>query len=175
MLQIEVPSVELFNEETNRFVQLKGMKLTMEHSLVSLAKWESIHCKPFLVEKPEKTSEEWIDYLRCMTITQNVPDYIYYSLSEANWVDVNAYIAAPMTATTFGGTSKSRGKKEIVTAEILYYDMITLGIPIEFQKWHLNRLQTLIRVCTIKNSNEKLSKNELYARQKAINKRNRKK
>lgn len=175
MLQLNVPDAEYFDDEHQRFVTVKGASITLEHSLVSLAKWESIHCKPFLLKDPPKTQEEWIDYIRCMTITQNVPDYIYYSLTDYNWKQINDYIDAPMTATTFGGSSRGKGKKEIVTAEILYYDMIALSIPFECQKWHLNRLMTLIHVCTIKNSTEKLSKNEIYERQKAINARNRKK
>jgi len=174
MLQLNVPDAEYFDEENQRFITVRGTNLALEHSLVSLSKWESIHCKPFLVDKPPKTTDEWIDYVRCMTITQNVPDYIYYSLTDDNWAKINDYINAPMTATTFGGNPK-KGKKEIVTAEILYYDMIAFNIPFECQRWHLNRLMTLIHVCSIKNSTDKLSKRETYDRQRSINARNRRK
>ena len=168
MLVITVPERELFNDLTQQFIKTKEQTLQLEHSLVSLSKWESKWNKPFL-GKEEKTAEETIDYVRCMTITQNVSPLVYYSLSKKNLNDINKYIEAPMTATTFSD-NRNTPNREIITSELIYYWMISLNIPMECQKWHLNRLLTLIRVCNIKNSPpKKMSKNEIMNRNRALN------
>ena len=149
MLKITIPKGELFNEETQEFIACKEQIIQLEHSLVSLSKWESKWHKPFL-GKDEKTFEETIDYVRCMTITQNVDPNVYRFLSNENIEEINNYIGDPMTATTFFEEKTGSGKKEIITSEVLYYYMIALNIPFECQKWHLNRLMTLIKVCDIK-------------------------
>lgn len=173
MLNIVVPDQEFFNEETQEFFTLKGQTLQLEHSLVSLSKWESKWNKPFL-SKNEKTSKETIDYIRCMTITQNVKPYIYDMLTNENILDINKYIDSPMTATTFN--VQNTPSREIVTSEIIYYWMISLNIPLECQKWHLNRLLTLIRVCNLKNvPSKKMSKKEIMSRNAALNAARRKK
>ena len=129
----------------------EGGTILLEHSLVSLAKWESHWKKPFL-SKDQKTRAETIDYIRCMTLTANVNREFYNTLTQENINAVNAYINDSMTATTFydGGKTKSPSR-EIITAELIYYWMVSLQIPFECQNWHLNRLLTLIRVCNIKN------------------------
>ena len=173
MLNIVVPDQEFFNEETQEFFTLKGQTLQLEHSLVSLSKWESKWNKPFL-SKNEKTSKETIDYIRCMTITQNVKPYIYDMITNENILDINKYIDSPMTATTFN--VQNTPSREIVTSEIIYYWMISLNIPLECQKWHLNRLLTLIRVCNLKNApSKKMSKKEIMSRNAALNAARRKK
>ena len=173
MLNIVVPDQEFFNEETQEFFTLKGQTLQLEHSLVSLSKWESKWNKPFL-SKNEKTSKETIDYIRCMTITQNVKPYIYDMLTNENILDINKYIDSPMTATTFN--IQNTPSREIVTSEIIYYWMISLNIPLECQKWDLNRLLTLIRVCNLKNApSKKMSKKEIMSRNAALNAARRKK
>lgn len=173
MLNIVVPDQEFFNEETQEFFTLKGQTLQLEHSLVSLSKWESKWNKPFL-SKNEKTLKETIDYIRCMTITQNVKPYIYDMLTNENILDINKYIDSPMTATTFN--VQNTPSREIITSEIIYYWMISLNIPLECQKWHLNRLLTLIRVCNLKNApSKKMSKKEIMSRNAALNAARRKK
>lgn len=132
--------------------------------------------KPFL-SKENKTSEETIDYIKCMTITQNVDDKVYYALSRQNYEDIFKYIDSPMTATTFND-SKKNSSREIVTSELIYYWMVALNIPMECQKWHLNRLLTLVRVCNIKNDTSKQSKmsaREINARNAALNAERRRK
>ena len=137
--------------------------------MVSLSKWESKWCKPFL-SKQEKTTEETIDYIRCMTLTQNVDPEVYNFLTDDNIRDVNAYIEAPMTATWFSNSNTGKQNREQITAELVYYWMIALNIPFECQKWHLNRLLTLIRVCEVKNSPpKKMSRRELLNRNAALN------
>lgn len=173
MLNIVVPDQEFFNEKTQEFFTLKGQTLQLEHSLVSLSKWESKWNKPFLSNN-EKTLKETIDYIRCMTITQNVKPYIYDMLTNENILDINKYIDSPMTATTFN--VQNTPSREIVTSEIIYYWMISLNIPLECQKWHLNRLLTLIRVCNLKNApSKKMSKKEIMSRNAALNAARRKK
>lgn len=168
MLKIRIPSSEFFDERTNRFVTIKGQEIQLEHSLVSVSKWESKWKKPFLGDKP-KTREETIDYVRCMTITQNVDSSVYLGLSDQNIIDINAYIDDPMTATTFKNQSR-KSSRQIITSEIIYYWMISLEIPLECQKWHLNRLLTLIRVCDEKSqSGKKKSRKEIMAENKALN------
>jgi hypothetical protein len=170
MLQITIPSVELFDESTNEFVYTKEQTLQLEHSLVSLSKWESKWRKPFL-DKSDKSYEEILDYIKCMTLTQNVKPEVYNYLTKQHVEQIQEYIQAPMTATRFSDTTK-RGNSsgEQVTAEIIYYWMIALNIPPEYQKWHLNRLLSLIRVCEIKNQPpKKMSRREIMSRNASLN------
>lgn len=169
MLVITIPATEMFNEKTQEFLTFKEQTLQLEHSLVSLSKWESKWCKAFL-SRNEKTTEEVIDYIRCMTITQNVDPSVYNRLTRSNIEAINKYIDAPMTATVFYENNSQGGTKEQVTSELIYYWMISLNIPMECQKWHLNRLLTLIRVCNIKNTPpKKMSKREIMSRNAALN------
>lgn len=169
MLTLVIPGRELFDEESNEFVYSKEVTLQLEHSLVSLSKWEAKWNKPFLSQDVTKTDEEILDYVRCMTVTQNVNKNVYYRLTKENIEKINEYINLPMTATTFKDHNSSRNK-EVITAEIIYYWMISLNIPLECQKWHLNRLLTLIKVCSIKNSpSKKMSKREIMNQNRALN------
>ena len=169
MLQITIPATEQWDEKNQTFIVTKEQKLQLEHSLVSLSKWESKWCKPFL-SKQEKTIEETIDYIRCMTLTQNVDPNFYNLLTNENITQVNEYIEAPMTATWFTDDKMRKPNKEQITAELVYYWMIALNIPFECQKWHLNRLLTLIRVCEIKNQPpKKMSKGQIMSRNAALN------
>ena len=174
MLQIDIPAGEFWDERRNRFVNVPGMTLQLEHSLVSLSKWESKWNKAFF-SKREKTVDEILDYVQCMTITPNVRPEVYASLSEDNITQIRDYISAPMTATVFPPDKQGGNNRETTTAELIYYWMIALNIPFECQHWHLNRLLTLIRVCNLKNSPpKKTSKRELasrYAAQNAANRR----
>lgn len=175
MLQITIPATERFDEQTYEFITTKEKTLQLEHSLISLSKWESKWCKSFLDNK-NLTEEELIDYIRCMTLTQNVESEVYYCLSQENIEQINEYISAPMTATTFNNLGEKSGQKEVVTSELIYYWMIANNIPFECQKWHLNRLLTLIRVCNIKNTPpKKMSKRDVMNRNAAINAARRKK
>lgn len=168
MLKITIPSIEHFNEISEEFVVSKEQTLHLEHSLVSLSKWESKWLKPFL-SKEAKTIEETTDYIQCMTITQNVDPTVYLCITNENLKDVNVYIDAPMTATTFKNDKKGRNK-DIITSEVIYHWMVSLNIPFECQKWHLNRLLTLIQVCNIKNTPPKKgNKKELMNRNKSLN------
>lgn len=173
MLYITVPENELWNEETQEFIQVKETKLQLEHSLVSLSKWESKWHKSFFSKKA-KTFEETIDYVKCMTITQNVKPEVYLFLTKENLEAINDYIDDSMTATTFFEEKQNGGNNEGVTAELIYYWMIALNIPFECQKWHINRLLTLIRVCNIKNQPpKKMGKGEQLRRQAELNARRR--
>lgn len=181
MLRIVVPaakSVELWDEQKQEFTYTKATKeqtLQLEHSLLSLSKWESKWCKPFLT-KDSKTNEETIDYIKCMTITQNVDPEVYDHLTPENYKEIEAYIGAPMTATYFSDNKQNKIGREQVTAELIYYWMIALQIPFDpCEKWHLNRLITLIKVCNIKNAPpKKRSRREILSRNAALNEARRK-
>ena len=175
MLEITIPArkpVELWDEEKQEFVYTpaaKAVTLCLEHSLISLSKWESKWCKPFL-SKQEKTYEETLDYVKCMTLTKGVNDEVYYRLTRENIETINKYIEAPMTATYFSKERGGKANNEVITNELIYYWMIALTIPVEFEKWHLNRLLTLIRVCNIKNQPpKKMSKRDIMSRNAALN------
>ncbi len=169
MIRIAIPSLERFDEARQMFVCTREQTLQLEHSLVSISKWESRWCRAFL-DKKDKTYEETIDYVRCMTITQNVDPLVYHSLTDENIADIERYINAPMTATCFSGDGVCGVSREKITAELIYYWMISLNIPFECQKWHLNRLITLIRVCDIKNRPPKrMSRNSIMRRNSALN------
>ena len=176
MLTIDIPSTEIFNSATNEFSVVEGKSLSFEHSLVSISKWESKWHKPFF-GNDSKTKEEIIDYIRCMTLTKNVDPKIYYHLSAENIKEIEKYIDDPMTATTFSSDKRTDNKpkafaknKKVITAEIIYYWMISYNIPMECQKWHINRLLTLVRVLEIKNQpDKKMSKKDLYDRNRKLN------
>lgn len=168
MLTIVVPASERFNELTSEFIVTKQQTLQLEHSLVSISKWESKWHKPFL-GKEEKSSEEILDYIRCMTLTQNVDKDVYGALTQENLKQISEYIENPMTATWFSKNAE-RPSREIITSELIYYWMISQQIPFECQKWHINRLLTLIRICSIKNAPpKKMSKQSIISQNKALN------
>lgn len=169
MLEITIPGAELWDESKQEFINTNTQILRLEHSLVSISKWESKWKKAFLGNQ-EKTFEETIDYIKCMTITQNVDPNVYNYLTKENIEEIHKYIGDPMTATTISENKNQPVNREIMTAEVIYYYMIALNIPFECQKWHLNRLLTLIKVCSIKNQPpKKMGKNELLKRNAALN------
>lgn len=173
MLRITVPMRESYNELTNEFIYYPEETLELEHSLVSISKWESKWHKPFL-SSSEKTTEEILDYIRCMCSDSHINPDIFKRLSEDNIRAINAYLDDPMTATTINDRG-SKGNREIITSEIIYYWMVAHNIPFECQHWHINRLLTLVRVCNVKNSPEKkMSKQEILARNKQLNAERRK-
>lgn len=171
MLTITIPiSPEGWDEEKQEFVEPKYQVLQLEHSLVSLSKWESKWQKPFYSKK-DMSDEEAIDYIKCMTLTKNIKPDVYNHLTRENIKDVMDYIGSPMTATTFSKDSKSQTNREVITSELIYYWMIASNIPFDpCQKWHLNRLITLIRVCSIKNTPpKKRSRRDIMSRNAALN------
>lgn len=181
MLQITIPAVketEYWDEAQEKFVIVpgaEGLTLDMEHSLVSLSKWESKWCKAFLSKEP-KTEEQSMDYFKCMTLTPNVDPEVYKRLTKKHIDEINNYIQAPMTATYISDDKNGKGGRETVTAELIYYWMIALQIPFECQFWHLNRLLTLVRVCNVKQAPpKKMSQKQLTSRNAALNAARRKK
>lgn len=180
-LTITIQPKEFYDEVKNRFINVKETELTLEHSLISISKWESKYKKPFLVEHSIASPEELMYYVQCMTISPQKPDpMLYYALSEENMNDIMKYINDPMTATWFSedkleNGKKKRHKKEILTNEVIYWQMSALEIPWQCEKWHLNRLLTLIRVASLKNEeaygdkNNKPNKNEILKRNAALN------
>jgi hypothetical protein len=174
----DIPPSEYWDEQNQMFVEEKGCKgqtLRLEHSLVSLQKWESKWCKSFLSKK-EKTYEETVDYIKCMTLTQNVNPDVYKGIDQDHIDKINEYIKAPMTASYLPESPNKPGSREAVTAELIYFWMITLNIPFECRKWHLNQLLSLIRVCERKNQPPKqMGKGELARRNHSLNAARRKK
>lgn len=169
MLNIVVPGIEMFDELKQEFVTKGDVTLKLEHSLVSLSKWESKYEKPFL-GKDEKTTEEIIDYVKAMTVTPNIAPEVYQRLSEGNIRDINEYIEAKMTATWFSDSPGAPPSRDVITSELVYYWMITFQIPFECERWHLNRLFTLIRVCNVKQAKpKKMSRAEIAARNRELN------
>lgn len=169
MLKIIVGAADVYDEATDSFGTQGGTPLQLEHSLVSLSKWESKFEKPFL-NGEDKTSAEFFEYFRCMLLTEDVPEELFNQLSEENVNQINAYMEAKMTATWFNDADKPPPAREIVTAELIYYWMTIFNISWEAQYWHLNRLFTLIRVAGNKNSKPTpMSRSEAAARQRELN------
>lgn len=171
MLRIKVKGREFYDEKTNEFIYSKDTILQLEHSLVSISKWESKWKKSFLNSK-EKSPAEFLDYIRCMCITQNVSEDVFRSLDKDNFTTIQEYMNDTMTATVLPPSAqKSKGgSRDVITSELIYYWMVSLQIPFECQRWHLNRLLTLIDICNIKNTPpKKMSTSEILNRNKALN------
>ncbi len=170
MLRITVPAREYYDEEKEEFFTIKEQTLVMEHSLISLSKWEAKWKKPY-ISKDKKTAQETLDYLKCMTVGPVPDDIVYRSLTKENIQEITDYINDPMTATTITELKRPGARREIITSEIIYYWMIAQNIPTEYEKWHLNRLLTLIKVCSIKNNpdKKKMSRAEIARQNQALN------
>lgn len=171
MLEIQIKKQRLLDNETNEIINIPETALQLEHSLISLKKWESKWHKAFLDKTKDKTKEELLDYIRCMTINKGKIDQsVYYAMDKDDLEKVVKYIEDPMTACKFNdgllGASKSPG--EYITNETIYYWMISLGIPVEFQKWHLAQLLTLIKFVSVKNAPKKKMSAKEAARQRAM-------
>lgn len=168
MLELTIPAGEFYNKETREFITIPEQHLRLEHSLVSISKWEEKWKIPFLSKQP-KTREQSLDYIRLMTITQNVNPLVYEFMPDNVMDEIQNYIDDPMTATVIKTQPKPGGMK-IVTSEVIYSWMVTFRIQKEYEKWHLNRLLTLIEILNIENNpKKKMSKNSIYQRNQALN------
>lgn len=174
MLSISIPQTELFDSKHNEFIYIKAQTITLEHSLVSISKWESKWHKPFFSQgkdKKKRTKEESLDYIRCMTLTQNVDPNTYLALTSENFKEIEDYVNDPMTATWFNERDKRKSANRQLTSELIYCYMFLLNIPKECEKWHINRLITLIRVCGIESQpKKKMSSSEALHHTAAMNK-----
>lgn len=160
MLTITIKGNELWDEKKGEFIDVKGQTLQLEHSLVSISKWESKWHKPF-ISSEKRTREETIDYIRCMTLTQNVDPMVYMAVTSQQINEVNAYIDDPMSAKTFRKTPGKGRVYSSVTSEDIYSLMVSYQIPFECKKWHFNRLMALIKTCEENNNDGgKMKKNE---------------
>lgn len=169
MLTITVSGVESYDEKLEQFVSIGDITLELEHSLVSLSKWESEFEKPFL-GKGDKTSEETLAYIRCMVLGKDPPGDFLQRLSKENLETINAYIDRKMTATWFSDQPGAPRSREVITSELVYYWMTVFDIPFECETWHLNRLFTLIRICNVKQAKpKKMSRAEVATRNRELN------
>jgi hypothetical protein len=171
IINVALESNESFDDAKNEFVTVvtRSQRLQLEHSLVSLSKWESNWEKPFL-SSDDKSNEEILWYVRAMVVGSEIPEEVFAKLSDEDYEAINAYINKKMTATWFTELPNQPQSKEVMTAELIYYLMIAMNIPAEFQYWHLNRLLTLIRVCSVKNAPpKKMSRRELAEQQRRLN------
>lgn len=169
MLEITIPASELWNEQTFEFVPVKPQTLVLEHSLVSISKWESKWHKCFLSNK-NKTSEEILDYVKCMVVNKQPKEIVISSLTNENLKEINAYIENPMTASCLPKEPSGPPSREAITSELIYYWMVAFNIPFECQKWHINRLLTLIKICSIKNQPpKKTGAKQILSRNAALN------
>jgi hypothetical protein len=173
MLKMIVLGREYFNEKNSTFETVEDFELELEHSLISLSKWESKYQKPFLTPG-EKTSQEILGYIEAMIITPVYPLDIFDRFDQSNLDQINDYIESKESATTFGQMPERKGRGETITSELIYYWMVAFNIPFECERWHLNRLFALIRICNIKNSKpKKMSRNEIASRNRELNARRR--
>ncbi len=151
MLKIIISKEEYFDEEKEEFIESGGVEIELEHSLVSLSKWESEFQKPFL-ETNELEAKELLWYVQAMIQTPGIDQEVLLRMTTKDFVQINDYIASPQSATTFGSLPRQSGRAEIITSELIYYWMVAFNIPFECQYWHLNRLFALIKICNIKNA-----------------------
>lgn len=178
MLNIVIPARRnLFNEETEEFISLPETRLKLEHSLISIHKWEQKWHKPFLDERYEKTSVELLDYIRCMSLNGDPDLRVLGFMPQKTLKEIVDYINDPHTAATFSNRLKgaAKTKNEVITSETIYYWMIAHNIPHEYEKWHLEALLALIKFVSIRSGseNDKMSKTDTLKyiqQQNAINK-----
>lgn len=169
MLRIIIEGDEVFNDETQTFDTINDVVFDLEHSLISLSKWESEYQKPFL-SPGAKTSEEIFGYLKAMVVTPNLDPDVLYDCSQDNIDKIQKYIDSSQSATTFGVMPDRRGPGEVITSELIYYWLVSFNIPFECQYWHLNRLFSLIRICNIKSGKpRKMSRNDIAQRNRDLN------
>jgi hypothetical protein len=169
MLKLVVVGTEYFDDATQTFESEDSIEIELEHSLLSLSKWESKHQKPFL-SKTQRTREEVLDYIDAMIMTPDCPPGIVGRFDQSNLDSINSYIESKESATTFGSMPERPGRGEVITAELIYYWMVAFNIPFECERWHLNRLFALIRICNIKNSKPaKMSRHEMLTRNRELN------
>jgi hypothetical protein len=169
MLKLRILGTEYFNEETETFETIGDVELELEHSLVSLSKWESKFKKPFLANE-SKSIEETHYYIEAMIISPIYPPDFIHGLSQENLNKINDYIESTESATTFGIMPERKGRGEVITSELIYYWMVAFNIPFECEYWHLNRLFALVRICNIKNSKpKKMSRHEIASRNRELN------
>lgn len=166
-LVLTISPKEFYNESTGEFVTLEAKTIELEHNLISLSKWEAKHHKPFMGDE-QLTESEMLDYIKCMC-TEDVDDVYFLSLSSKNVNRLKEYINDPMTATKFY-SNNPRKTKEPITSELIYYWMIAQNIPVQFEHWHLNRLLTLIRLCSVKQEpHKKMSQAEIMRQNARLN------
>lgn len=169
MLRLIVKGGELFDENTSTFTEIPDTEIELEHSLLSLSKWESKFQKPFLSSN-DKTTSEIMSYIKFMCLDDKINDEVFLKLSKDNIDAINEYINSPQSATTFGSMPQGRGRGEVITSELIYYWLVAFTIPFECETWHLNRLFSLIRICNIKNSKpQKINRQDLAARNRQLN------
>lgn len=174
-LKITMPKEEVYFEDINEFRNFEEMTFVFVHSLVSISKWEAKHHKAFF-GKQEKTVEEMVDYISCMVVSPEEYDPLQLKRlinCRQNFTKLTEYINDPMTATMFRSDNEDKrhgGTSDVPTSELMYYWMIANSIPVEFENWHINRLMTLIKVCSLKNSpQKKRSSRDIMSSNKALN------
>lgn len=168
MLEITIPRTEMFDDKAGKYYYVESETLSLEHSLIAISKWEAKWCKPFF-GRGEKTQEQVIDYVKCMTVNKVKSPIIYECLSSTNFKQILEYIESKQSATWFQ-EDKHGGNKETITSELIYYWMIACNIPFECQKWHINRLLTLVRVCQLKQQDpKKMSQSEMIRQRAKLN------
>ena len=171
-ITVNIKEIELWDHKNERFIRVKPCTLTLEHSLLSISKWESIWHKPFLSQTEKKTNEELVSYIKCMTISpRDVDDKVYQFMPRENLREIEAYISDPMSATKINNSKvkDNHKNKDTVTSELIYYWMMTANIPTECEKWHINRLFNLINIYGRKNAPPKKMTRNDYSERSALN------
>lgn len=173
MLKLTIHGTEQFDEASNEFFTPADVNLELEHSLISLSKWEAIWEKPFLSAE-EKTTDETFSYIECMCLTPDVPPETFRRLRGDHLETINKYIEAKMSATWFTDAPAPKGRsREVITAEIMYHWIVAFTLPLDVENWHLNRFFTLVKVCNEKNAppdkKKKMSPQQIMERNRALN------
>lgn len=153
MIQLEIEGSEFFNETKQEFYYTNPCVVMLEHSLLSVAKWESKWKKPFLSSRKDDvlTNAALYDYFRCMEVEPCIESMWPVSLSPSQYQKLLKYIDEEQTATKFYSYKKDKTlSRQTITSELIYYWMASLNIPFECERWHLSRLLTLIHIASVK-------------------------
>lgn len=171
MLEIELEELEAWDDKKQEFVVLKNEVVCLEHSLKSISEWEAKWKVPFLDTTP-RTKQMILDYVSCMVVSE-VPKGFLERLKTRDFSRIQEYIDDSRTASWISSEDNTNDGSK-VTSELIYYWMVTAGIPFSAEEWHLNRLMMLIKIYGEKNKPEKKrSREDILERNRELNEKRR--
>lgn len=172
MFTIKIPPLEIFDDELEEFRQFGADEITFEHSLYTIARYEEATHKPYYDTRSDE--DNLFSYMPYMAIKPPKDPSAFFRIPQDELAKLKSWMEDSHTATWFSKDDDNSPEREIVTAELIYYWMTEYRIPFECERWHINRLMTLIQVCARKKSPPKQkSQAEIIREHRALNQKRR--